>query len=407
MLWKESIRLAFDTLRNHKLRSFLTLLGVIISVCTLIAVVSVIDGMDLYIADHLANLGSNVFSVNRFGIINNLKDWVDAQKRKRLFIDDMEWMRDNLRLAKAVGGTSGNRTDVKYGNQSLQDVNIRGVTANMINIGTETVETGRYITDSDYNRRAYVGFIGFDVADKLFPGLDPIGKEVFFRGQSFQIVGVAKAIGSVFGQSQDNFIIIPLTTYFKLFDDNRFTSVSIQIQAVSPEKMQDAQDEARLLMRARRHVKWDAKDDFGIVSSDAIMGLWHDLTGVIAMVAVGVTSIFLVVGGIVIMNIMLAAVTERTHEIGIRKSLGARRRDILLQFLVEAAMLSTAGGLLGVGLAWVGTKVMTATTPIPSSLPMSAVITAVLVSAAVGLFFGIYPANKAAKLDPIAALRAE
>jgi putative ABC transport system permease protein len=407
MLWKESIRLAFDTLRSHKLRSFLTLLGVIISVCTLIAVVSVIDGMDLYIADHMANLGSNVFVVTRFGIINNLKDWVDAQKRKRLFIEDMEWMHDTLRLAKAVGGTSGHVADVKYGNQSLQDVNIRGVTANMINIGTEQVETGRYVTESDYKRRAYVAFIGFDIADKLFPGLEPLGKTIFFRGQSFEVVGVAKAIGSAFGQSQDNFVIIPLTTFFKLFDDNRFQSVSIQVQAVNAALMQDSQDEARLLLRARRHVKWDAKDDFGIISSDAIMTLFHDLTGVIAMVAVGVTSIFLVVGGIVIMNIMLAAVSERTHEIGIRKSLGARRRDILLQFLVEAAMLSTAGGLLGVFVAWVGTKIMTATTPIPSSLPWSAVITAVLVSAAVGLFFGIYPANKAAQLDPIAALRAD
>jgi putative ABC transport system permease protein len=407
MLLRESFRLAFDTLRSHKLRSFLTLLGVIISVCTLIAVVSVIDGMDLYIADHVANLGSNVFSINRFGIINNLKDWVEAQKRKRLFIEDMEWMRGNLRLAKDVGGTSGHLSDVKYGNQSLEDVNIRGVTPNMINIGTEQVETGRYITEADYQRRTYSAFIGFDVADKLFTGLDPLGKTLFFRGQSFTVVGVAKAIGSVFGQSQDNFIIIPLTTFFKLYDDNRFQSVSIQIQAANMAVMQESQDEARLLMRAKRHVKWDDKDDFGIVSSDAIMTLFHDLTGVIAMVAVGVTSVFLVVGGIVIMNIMLAAVSERTHEIGIRKSLGARRRDILLQFLVEAAMLSTAGGLLGVFVAWVGTRIMTATTPIPSSLPMSAVFTAVLVSAAVGLFFGIYPANKAAQLDPIAALRAD
>ena len=407
MLLRESFRLAFDTLRGHKLRSFLTLLGVIISVCTLIAVVSVIDGMDLYIADHAANLGANVFSVNRFGIINNLKDWVAAQKRKRIFIEDMDWMRDNLRLAKAVGGTSGHLSDVKYGNQSLQDVQIRGVTPNMIGIGTETVETGRYITETDYSHRTYAAFIGFDVADKLFPGLDPLGKTLFFRGQYFEVVGVAKAIGSAFGQSQDNFIIIPLTTFFKLFDDNRFQSVSIQVQAIGPTVMQDAQDEARLLMRTRRHVKWDDKDDFGIVSSDAIMTLFHDLTGVIAMVAVGVTSIFLVVGGIVIMNIMLAAVSERTHEIGIRKSLGARRQDILLQFLVEAALLSTAGGVLGVFVAWVGTKIMSATTPIPSSMPMSAVFTAVLVSAAVGLFFGIYPANKAARLDPIAALRAE
>src|SRR5258708_1935929 len=406
MFFGESIRLALDTLRSHKLRSFLTLLGVIISVATLIAVVSVIEGMDFYIKDRMANLGGNVFSVNRFGIINNLKDWVDAQKRKRMTVDDMEAMRENMKLAGAVGGTSGNRADVKYGNQTLQDVNVRGVTPNMINISTETVNIGRYITESDYQRRANVAFVGYDIADKLFPGLDPIGKEITFKGQPFQVVGVAKMIGSVFGQSQDNFAYIPLTTYMKMFDDNRFTTVSIQIQAINAGQMQDAQDEARLLMRARRHVKWDAKDDFGIVSSDAILSLFHQLTGAIAAVAVGVTSIFLVVGGIVIMNIMLAAVSERTHEIGIRKSLGARRKDIMLQFIVEAAALSTAGGILGVFIAWLGTKVMSATTAIPSSLPISAVIMAVVVSTAVGLFFGVFSANKTAQPPPLTPLPA-
>ncbi len=407
MLFTESFKLAIDTLRSHKLRSFLTLLGVIISVSTLIAVVSVLTGTDLYVRDHISNLGSNVFAVNRFGIINNLKDWVDAQKRKRINIEDMEWLGENMRLAKAVGGASGHLSDVKCGNQSLQDVNIKGVTPNMIGIGTEQVQTGRYITDADYQRHTYSAFVGFDVADKLFPGLDPIGKEVFFRGQSFTVVGVAKTIGSAFGQSQDNFIIIPLTTFFKLFDDNRFQSVSIQIQAADAGLMQQTQDEARLLMRARRHVKYADKDDFGIVSSDALMELFHSIVGVVAYVAVIVTGVFMVVGGIVIMNIMLAAVSERTHEIGIRKSLGARRSDILLQFLVEAAMLSTAGGVFGVFIAWVGTQIMSASTPIPSTLPVWIVVTAVLVSAAVGLFFGIYPANKAARLDPIAALRAD
>ncbi len=407
MFFLESIKLALDAIRSHKLRSFLTLLGVIISVATLIAVVSVVEGMNFYIADRMANLGSNVFSVNRFGIINNLKDWVDAQKRKRITVDDMDAMRENMKLAKAVGGTSGNRADIKYGNQQLQDVNVRGVTPNMINISTETVNIGRYITESDYSRHGNAAFIGFDVADKLFPGLDPLGKEIYFRGQSFIIVGVAKALGSVFGQSQDNFVYIPLTTYMKLFDDNRFTSVSIQIQAVSAPLMLEAQDEARLLMRARRHVKWADKDDFGIVSSDAILTLFQNLTSAIVAVSFLVSGVFLVVGGIVVMNIMLAAVTERTHEIGIRKSLGARRRDILLQFLAESATLSTAGGALGVLFAWAGTMVMSATTPIPSKLPLTAVLVALLISTAVGLFFGIYPANKAARLDPIAALRAD
>ena len=277
----------------------------------------------------------------------------------------------------------------------------------MINIGNEQVDLGRYISESDFSHHSYTAFAGKDVMDKLFPNGNPLGKELNFKGQTFEVVGVAKSIGSVFGQSRDNFIIIPLPTFMKIFRNNRNMSINIQVQALRGDLMNESQDEARLLMRARRHVKFDAKDDFGIISSDTILTLWKNLTGTIAAVAVGVTSIFLVVGGIVIMNIMLASVTERTHEIGIRKALGARRRDILMQFLVESAALSTAGGVLGVLTACIGTAIISAMTPIPSDLPMAAVATAVLVSASVGLFFGIYPANKAAKLDPITALRSE
>ncbi len=407
MFFAESIKLALDTLNSHKLRSFLTLLGVIISVTTLIAVVSVIEGMNRYISERMANLGSNVFVITRFGIITSAKEWVEAQKRRVITMDDFEGMKGNLKLAKDVGAVTWGRADVKAGNQSLYDVGIRGVTANMINIGNEQVNLGRYISESDVNHHAYTAFAGSDVVDKLFPNGNPLGKEVTLKGQTFEIVGVAKSIGTVFGQSQDNFIIVPLPTHLKIFRDNRNMSINIQVQALRGDLMNESQDEARLLMRARRHVKFDAKDDFGIISSDTILTLWQNLTGTIAAVAVGVTSIFLVVGGIVIMNIMLASVTERTHEIGIRKALGARRRDILMQFLVESAALSTAGGILGVLTAWAGTTIMSAMTPIPSALPMAAVATAVMVSAAVGLFFGIYPANKAAKLDPIAALRSE
>ena len=407
MFLAESIKLALDTLRSHKLRSFLTLLGVILAVGTLIAVVSVIEGMNGYISDRLANLGSNVFIITRFGVITSAKEWVAAQKRRVITMDDYEGMRSVLKLAKDVGAASWNRADVKGGNQSLYEVGVRGVTANMVNIGSEQVEFGRYISETDFAHHANTAFVGHDVIDKLYPGLNPLGKTLTFRGQPFEVVGVAKPIGNVFGQSQDNFIIIPLTTYLKLYRDNRNLSVSIQVQALRADLMAEAQDEARLMMRARRHTRFDQKDDFGILSSDTFLTLWKNLTGTIAAVAVGVTSIFLVVGGIVIMNIMLASVTERTHEIGIRKSLGARRRDILMQFLVESAALSTAGGMLGVLIAWVGTKIMSALTPIPTALPMAAVATALLVSAAVGLFFGIYPANKAARLDPITALRSE
>ena len=407
MFLGESIKLALDTLRAHKLRSFLTLLGIIIAVTTLIAVVSVIEGMNRYIAERVANLGSNVFVVTRFGVITSAKEWAQAQKRRRITMEDYEGLRDNLKLAGSVGALAWWRADVKAGNQSLYEVSLCGVTPNMIHIGNEQVDFGRYISESDFEHRSNVAFVGRDVSDGLFPGVNPLGKMLAIQGQTFEVVGVAKRIGTVFGQSQDSFTLIPLSTFLKIYGSNRFISVNIEVQALRPDLMADAQDEARLLMRARHHLRFDQKDDFGLVSSDTIYGLWERLTASIAAVAVGVTSIFLVVGGIVIMNIMLASVTERTHEIGIRKSLGARRKDILMQFLVESAALSTVGGVLGVLLAWIGTRIMSALTSIPSSLPWAAVTTAVLVSAAVGLFFGIYPASKAARLDPIAALRAE
>ena len=407
MFLGESIKLALDTLRAHKLRSFLTLLGVIMAVTTLIAVVSVIEGMNRYIADRVANLGSNVFIVTRFGIITSAKEWVEAQKRRRITMEDYVGLREGLKLARAVGAVTWWRSDLKAGSQSLYDVALCGVTPNMIHIGNEQVDFGRYISESDFEHHTYAAFVGRDVSDSLFPGANPLGKMITLKGQTLEVVGVAKRIGTVFGQSQDNFICLPLTTFLKMYGQNPNVSVSIEVQVLRPELMAEAQDEARLLMRARRHVRFGQKDDFGILSSDTIYSLWERLTGSIAAVAVGVTSIFLVVGGIVIMNIMLASVTERTHEIGIRKSLGARRKDILLQFLVESAALSTAGGVLGVLLAWTGTRIMAALTSIPSTLPLAAVATAILVSAAVGLFFGIYPASKAARLDPIAALRAE
>ncbi len=404
---RESIRLAVDTLRAHKLRSFLTLLGIIIAVTTLIAVVSVIEGMNLYIAERVANLGSNVFELDRYGIITSSKEWIAAQKRPRILMDDYYALRDSMKLAKAVGAVSwGGRLDARSGNKEQLDVSIRGATPNLINIGNEQVELGRYLTEADFQHRAQVCFIGTDVAEGLFGAAPALDKTVVFRGQNFLVVGVAKKMGTVFGQSQDNFLYIPLTTFLKIYGTNR-ANITIRVQALGPEWMAQSQDEARLLMRARHRLRYNQKDDFGMLNSASIYELWENLTGTIAAVAVGVTAVFLVVGGIVVMNIMLASVTERTHEIGIRKSLGARRRDILMQFLVEAVALSTAGGIIGVLIAYTGTKAMSALTDVPSVLPISAVVVAVLVSAAVGLFFGIYPASKAARLDPIVALRAE
>jgi len=409
-MWREPVTIALAALRAHKLRSFLTLLGVIISVFTLIGVMSIIEGLNAYIAEKVANFGTNVFYVTRYPIITNAKDWLEAQRRNpKMTVEDMEYLRERMTLADYVGAQDWREKDVRAGTESIDDVGIRGTTPTMVHISTEKVAAGRYITESDYERRAMVAFVGTDVTERLFPTVDPLGKTITIDGLPFEIVGVAERVGSVLGQTQDNFVFIPLTTLNKIWGEGPAfdTGPWIGIKCSSPDVMAQAMDEARTLMRARRRQKYNDKDVFGIIASESLTNLWDQIFGGVAAVAVGVVSVFLVVGGIVIMNIMLASVTERTREIGIRKSLGARRRDILLQFLVEASVLSTVGGLVGVLAALGATTLVVATTPVPMRTPVSAVVLAVGISSAVGLFFGIYPAQKAARLDPVVALRAE
>jgi len=403
---REPAVVALQTMRAHKLRSFLMLLGVILSVSTLILVVSLIEGTNRYIADRVANLGSNVFLVTRFGLITNAEDFVKATRRnKDVTWEDFEALRDNLKLPKAVGVEVRTRGVVKGAGETLEDIDIRGVTANIGDMDVEEPSTGRYITDADNDHSAPVTLIGSEVAQRLFPTVDPIGKTIQIDGRPYEVVGVAKPLGSALGQSQDGFVYLPVRTWMKVYGAHR--SLAINIQGRGAEWMARTEDEARVLMRARRHLGPNDDDNFGIIASATLMDLWRQLTGVIAASMVGVVSVFLVIGGVVIMNVMLASVTERTREIGIRKSLGARRRDILMQFLVESSVMSGFGGLLGVTTAWLLARVVAATTPIPMAVPIAAVIIAIAVSTAVGLFFGIYPAHKASKLDPIEALRFE
>jgi putative ABC transport system permease protein len=402
----ETLRLAIDSLRAHKLRSFLTLLGVILAVTTLVTVMSAIAGLNLYVATRVANLGANVFIVDRFGIITSYEDFLKAQKRPLITLEDYRRLRDTMQTANAVAAEEDRNVQTRSGDQVMENTSVMGVTPNFADVRNLDVAEGRYLTPADDEHRSEVVFIGADLAKKFFPNVDPIGKTIRAETHSYQVIGVAAAIGSAFGQSQDNFMMIPIGTYQKGWH-RQSDWVTIFVQAPNAEMMAASEDEARMLFRAWRHVPYDAPDNFAILGSDSIMALWHDLTGNLAFVAMALVSVFLVVGGIVIMNIMLASVTERTREIGIRRSLGARKKHILLQFLTESGVLAAAGGLIGILSAYMVVFLVKTAFSFPMETPVSSVILSLCVSTVVGLFFGIYPAMRAAKLDPIEALRAE
>lgn len=407
MRFWESFKLALSSLRAHKLRSFLTLLGVIFGVMTVVAVAAVIEGFFRYVDRTVtADLGSNTIIVDKYGMITSFEDFINANKRnKDLTVDDVEYLRERMTLAQFIGAQNNNNAEVRAGNEKLTNITVRGNSASMINIDTIQPETGRYIGETDDSNRRYAAFIGVEVADKLFNNRDVVGREIKIDGLPFEVIGVAKEQGSFFGQSRDDFVVIPLSTYQKMWGARG--SVSISVKARDGANLKEVEDQVRMLMRARHRLGYSEKDTFGLVTAEAINGFIQAIFGLVAAVALGVTSISLVVGGIVIMNIMLVTVTERTREIGIRKSLGARRKDILTQFLVESTVLSLVGGLIGLGIAYGISQLLQRFTPVPAELPVWAAALAIAVSSGVGLIFGSYPAWKAAKLDPIVALRAE
>jgi len=403
---KEPTMIALDTLRAHKLRSFLTLLGVILSVSTLIVVVSLVQGANTYVAEKVANFGSNVFLVMRFPLITSAEQFVKLSRtNKNITWEDYEYVRDNMTLADSIGLEVRRLGVVKYKTETIEDIDVRGVTANMGGIDTEEAEFGRYISEADDMHRANVAMIGVDVAKRFFAGVDPLGKLIYVDGEAYEVVGVGKEMGSAFGQSQDSFVYIPIQTWRKVYGSN--VKMNINVKALSADLMQPAEDEARMLLRAHRHLTPKQDDNFGVVEPSAIMELYNNVTGGLAGASIWIVAIFLVIGGIVIMNIMLASVTERTREIGVRKSLGATRRDVMLQFLLESGVMATIGGVLGVLVAMLISFTISHLTPFPMDLPIRWVIIGITVAAGVGVFFGVYPAYKASKLNPIEALRFE
>jgi len=403
---REAFWIALDALRAHKLRSFLTLLGVVIATTTLISVMSIVNGMNLYISERIANLGANVFIIHQYQWAQGYENWLKARRRnKPLRLEEFEFLKENLTGAKNIGasGRIFGQSDARYEGHTLTEVSLNGNTPSLIDIGQEKVVLGRYFTESDYQHSSMVCFIGTDLVDEFFPNVDPLGKEIIVRGIPFQVIGVADKMGTTFGQSQDKFVHIPLSTFQKVFVAR--PQLAISVQAYNAEHMAVLEDQARALLRARRHIPYAEDDTFGINASDTLMSAWNKLTGTIFAVTIGIVAVFMVVGGIVIMNIMLASVTERTHEIGIRKSLGARRRDVLWQFIIESSVMAGTGGFLGVVLALIISRLVNIV--FTSAVPASAVVIGLVLSTAVGLFFGIYPASQAARLDPIEALRTE
>jgi putative ABC transport system permease protein len=413
MPFAEAVRIAVASLRANKLRSFLTVLGILIGVSSVIAVVAIINGLDRYMAEKVLELGSKSFTVQKFpDIITSATQWVEMQKRRDVTMQDVEAVRRGCTLCSEVGAMAATTRDAKHGRTVQRDVRVMGITENYSRIGSiRDLIAGRHLIQDDVENARNVVVIGADVMDAFFGMTEPLGRSLTIDSREYRVVGVAERKGSVFGESQDNFVWMPISLYRKYYGSRR--SVVIQAEAGSMDVFEEAQDQARVVMRVRRHLAYGDADDFDIETGESVLEFWKSATQGIYAATLLVTAISLVVGGVVVMNIMLVSVTERTAEIGVRKALGARRQDIRRQFVVESVILSIFGGALGIlgaalfakGLGALLGSMMSADFVAPVRL--WAVLLAVAVSSLVGLVAGLYPANRAAALDPIAALRQE
>ena len=413
MLFGEAISIALQSLRANKLRSLLTVLGILIGVSSVIAVVAITEGLDRYMSDKVLELGTKAFRLQRHpDIITSHEQWMEMMKRKRLDMADLDAVKKACTLCSEVGAQVWTGSNVKRGRVIQKNVGIAGITENIARIGTvRELAAGRHIVQQDIEQAAMVAVIGTDLVEAFFGTMEPLGKEIDIDGHPVRVIGVAEKKGAVFGESQDNFVWLPITTFQKFYGFRR--SFSIQAEAQTMAAFEAAQDQVRVAMRARRHLTYGKPDNFNIETGESVMELWQTMTRGIYVVTLVVTAISLLVGGIVVMNIMLVSVTERIKEIGVRKALGARRGDILRQFLVESVVLSGFGGFLGVlgaaafsfALATLLGNMMSANFSAP--VRPWAVALALGVSSIVGLVAGIYPASRAAALDPVEALRNE
>ncbi len=404
----EAIRIALRSLWANKLRSVLTLLGVVIGIASVIAVVTFVSGINDYVAKKIFNLGADVFIVSKMSAVEtNVEHFLEAEKRKNLELEDYQAVAEACRHCDYVGALIQTAGKVKHEEQAINDTNIQGITPSIATIVDTDLTAGRMINDTDLDNHSQVAVVGADIVEHLLAGRDPLGQEIRIDGWTYQVIGVGKKKGKTLGQSEDNYALIPITVYLKKYGAHN-NSIGIWGKAAATGvPLNQAMDEARVALRAHRHDKPGKDDSFQVETNASLLGIWAGLSNTFFMATIGIAGVSLVVGGIVIMNIMLVSVTERTREIGIRKALGARRDDVLLQFLIESIMLALIGGVLGVLSGVSVAEIVTALIGMPSSIKLWAVAAGLFVAGTVGVFFGVYPARKAAKLDPIVALRFE
>ena len=400
----ELFRVSSAALTRHKLRAFLTLLGVIIGVATVVGVVSVISGLNAYVKDKVIGLNPDIVIFTKYGIIMSREEWLIAMKRRDITLTDMQIVRNECRLCAQVGGRGERNRPVKYGDKKLSDVDVQGHTPNMGEAMSFDIATGRYFTQSEYDTAASVGVIGWDVQDQLFPNQDPIGRVMKVGGYPVKVIGTLAKQGNVMGQSQDNVVYIPLTVFKNhvapTSDIGIFIKPTNGVAGVPA-----ATDEVRSILRALRKTKFNKDDPFGLVTAELLQDLWKNISAGAFLLMILISGISLVVGAIVIANIMFVSVVERTKEIGIRRALGARKRDIRWQFLLEAALLSAVGGAIGVmigaGIAFAVNSVF------PAQVKLSFILTGIGVATVTGLLAGWIPSSQASKLPPVEALRYE
>jgi putative ABC transport system permease protein len=402
---RDNLAQCFSALRAHKMRASLTMLGLTMGVATLITVMTLVQGANVYVEQKIANLGTNVFRIARTPFaVTDFNIIVKALKYKKIELDDMRAIADKCTSCDLVGASASVTVRARYGDKEVQDVSLSGETANMADIGTLTVELGRYFTSSETEHRVNVCLIGDTLVQQLFLGVDPIGKTIRIGSDEFRVVGVMEKIGSILGQDQDNFVMVPLSVFLRM--QGAHTSLIINVKA-GKQKFEEAQDQAQLILRARRHLTAKMDNDFFIGTEESYMALWRSISSAFFAVFILVSAISVIVGGIVIMNVMLMSVTARRREIGVRRAVGATKLDILRQFMAESLMQCIAGGLVGITFGFLIALALRTFTPFPASVQTWVVVLGVFVSSAIGLFFGIYPALRASRLDPIVALRSD